>query len=135
MTSNPYQAKFNPMSSSSMFSPLHNEFKRPQPFPPASLPFDPFARTQDTLSATTTDPFPRAMASQSMIATNSSSAKRATFGKLDSMARKITTTFKDEPAQDAPQRHEGGIVEDSVSQSMIMPGTGAGRTFFGVNRL
>lgn len=39
------------------------------------------------------------MASQSMIASNSaSSARRTTFGKLDSMARKVTTTFQEENA-------------------------------------
>jgi hypothetical protein len=40
--------------------------------------------------------YPRAMASQSLIATNTSSSnKRSTFGKLDMMARKVTTTFKE----------------------------------------
>jgi hypothetical protein len=134
MASNPYQPRFNAMSSSSMFSPTHNEFKRTTPFP--SAPFDPFARTPDAPSNQTSELYPRAMASQSMIATNTSSAKRTTFGKLDSMARKVTTTFKDESVQEVPLRQEPPPgPEDSVSQSMIMPGTSSNRPFFGFNRM
>jgi hypothetical protein len=138
MTSNPYHARFNPMSSSSMFSPpANNEFKRNLPFQPTTTPFDPFQRTQEQPSPPSIpETFPRAMASQSMIATNSASSKRATFGKLDSMARKVTTTFKDESAQESANRHESPIgVEDSTSQSMIMPGSGMGRPVFGMNRM
>ena len=134
MASNSYQPKFNPMSSSSMFSPTHNDFKRQMPLP--SAPFDPFARNQDPPPNQSNELYPRAMASQSMIATNTSSAKRATFGKLDSMARKVTTTFKDETAQEIPTRQEPPQgPDDNVSQSMIMPGTSSNRPFFGFNRL
>jgi len=39
--------------------------------------------------------FPRAMSSQSMIDINTStSARRVPFGKLDSMARVVTSTFQ-----------------------------------------
>lgn len=97
MASNPYQPRYNPMSSSSMFSsPTNADFKRTASFLPTSAPFDPFQRNIDQpTSNTSAESFPRAMASQSMIATNTASSKRATFGKLDSMARKVTTTFKE----------------------------------------
>lgn len=133
MTTNPFPGKYASMSSSSMFSPTHNEYKRTSPFP--TVPFDPFAPRQDLLSVPNSETFPRAMASQSMI-TNNSSTRRTTFGKLDSMARKVTTTFQEETGQERPQRQEMlQNVEENVSHSMIMPTAPSGMPFLGMNRM
>lgn len=76
------------------------------------------------------------MASQSMIGTNSTSAKRATFGKLDSMARKVTTTFKEEAQQEAPNFQESPLAaEDNTTQSMIIPNSNSNRPLFGMNKM
>jgi hypothetical protein len=133
MASNPFPGKYASMSSSSIFSPTHNEFKRISPFP--TTPFDPFAPRQGHLSVPNSETFPRAMASQSMIA-NNSSARRTTFGKLESMARKVTTTVQDETGQERPQRQEmQQNVEENVSHSMIMPTGPSGMPFLGMNRM
>jgi len=59
------------------------------------------------------------MASQSMIAINSSSSStRPTFGKLDSMARKVTTTFQDEALLEANKKPENPFAfTDNSTQS------------------
>lgn len=76
------------------------------------------------------------MASQSMIASNSaSSARRSTFGKLDSMARKVTTTFQEENAPEPVAKVESQATqEDSTTQSMISTNNTGGRSFFGANK-
>ena len=133
MATNLFFGKYASMSSSSKFSPTHNEFKRTSPFP--TVPFDPFAPRQELLSAPNTETFPRAMARQSMIA-NNSSARRTTFGKLESMARKVTTAVQDETGQERPQRQEmQQNVEENVCHSMIMPTVPSGMPFLGMARM
>ena len=116
-----------------MFSPTNNELKRTPPF--TSVPFDPFALRHEQISVKNAETFPRAMASQSMIA-NNGSARRATFGKLDCMARKVTTTLQDETAQERPQRQEmQPTAEENANQSMIMPTATSGIPFLGMARM
>ena len=133
MAINPFHGKYASLTPSSMLSPTNNELKRTPPF--ISVPFDPFAARQDQMSVANGETFPRTMASQSMIA-NNGSARRATFGKLDSMARKVTTTFHDETAQERPQRREmHPTAEENVSQSMITPTETSGIPFLGMARM
>lgn len=136
---NNYQRGYNPMSTSSMLTGNTNsEFKRIDHFNQTSNVFNPFQRNMDTkIEESNFDPYPRAMASQSMIATNtSSSSKRATFGKLDSMARIVTTTFKQENAQEINHKPDNPFGnDDNISQSMIGPSSGPSKHFYGFSKL
>jgi len=96
---NGYQPRPSGMSNSNMYFPSNTPpQRRDNPFTPNSNPFENFQRDKNSKNDDfTSDNYPRTLASQSMISTNtSSSGKRPTFGLLDSMARNVSTTFKDE---------------------------------------
>lgn len=134
---NGFQPRINPMSTSSMYFPNSTiEQRRNTPFSPTLKSFDPFQRDISTLDDSSNDAFPRALASQSMISMNTaSSGKRAGFGKLDSMARNVTTTFKDDSLHDPlPKKDVQVSHEDNVAQSMVGPSSGFGKSFYGFNR-
>lgn len=77
------------------------------------------------------------MASQSMIAINtSSSSTRPTFGKLDSMARKVTTTFQDDPLHEANKKPENPFAfSDNSTQSMISNSHNNDKPLYGFGKL
>ena len=98
---NTYTPRMGQMASSSMFFPsTNNDFKKNYGFSAKSSPFDSNVygekkaeKTQQKSFGT----FPNAMLSHSMIDMNSSSNnRRVPLGKLDSMARKVDTAFKDD---------------------------------------
>jgi|LakMenE18May11ns_1017448.scaffolds.fasta_scaffold9775350_1 hypothetical protein len=72
-----------------------------------------------------------------MIAINtSSSSSRPTFGKLDSMARKVTTTFQDDPLHEANKKPENPFAfSDNSTQSMISNSQNNDKPHFGFGRL
>lgn len=77
------------------------------------------------------------MASQSMIAINtSSSSTRPTFGKLDSMARKVTTTFQDDPSHEANKKPENPFAfSDNSTQSMSNNSQNNDKPHYGFGKL
>jgi len=99
-SNNGYQPRPSGMSNSNMYFPSNaTSIRRDNPFAPNNNPFENFQRDKNSKNDEfNSDNYPRALASQSMISTNtsSSSGRRPTFGLLDSMARNVTTTFKDE---------------------------------------
>lgn len=88
--------RHHPMSTSAMFYPNSGiEQRRPTNFPtgrPNNTLFQPDPSPAALNSSA--EFYPKALASQSMIATNSASGRRAPIGKLDSMARNVTTMTK-----------------------------------------
>lgn len=95
--SNPYQNRYNPMSTSSTFNTNNPEFRKVSTFTANINPFETQKTFDNNFQEINGDSYSKTMASQSMIAPNTSSNnKRPTFGKLDSMARKITATFQED---------------------------------------
>ena len=88
-----------PMNASSIVMPTtHQEPRKSYGFAPSTSTFDPHKPREinDKNDPNTLGIFPKAMLSSSMIDMNSTSNRRVGFGKLDSMARKVTPTFQDE---------------------------------------
>ncbi len=81
--------------------------------------------------------YPRALASQSMISTNTSSSRKpATFGKLDSMAKKVTTTFKEDNVPETNSKPDNPFAaQDNISQSMINSSPILSKPFYGFTKL
>lgn len=94
---NPHQNRYNPISSSSIFSQQSSpEYKRnTNNFENAGY-LDPFPkRDNKPISTFNTGTSSKDFAHQSMISTNESTVgKRKGFGLLDGMARKVTTNFQ-----------------------------------------
>jgi hypothetical protein len=87
--------RHHPMSTSAMFYP-NSGIEQRRPNFPTSRPNNTFLQPDPSPAAfnSSAEFYPKALASQSMIATNSASGRRAPIGKLDSMARNVTTITK-----------------------------------------
>lgn len=122
-----YTPKANQISSSSIFYPTStNETKKSFVFPPSTSTFDPYAIKNDAKpekpEENRLNPFPRAMASQSMIDINSTSTRRSAFGMLDSMARKVNPTFQEDTLHELKKPTETPhLQQDNPTQSMVHP--------------
>lgn len=97
-----YSPRANPMSSSSMFFHTpNNDFTKSSGYGSTNSTFNPYSVKKEFNPDPVEEPkipsFPKALASQSMIDMNSTSTtRRAAFGALDSMARKVTPDFQDD---------------------------------------
>ena len=94
---NQYQYKYHPTSSSTIFTPnsTSNFNTQMENHPKLDSFLKPNNSKMDSLN---TNAYSKNVSSQSMIFTNNSDiGKRKGFGLLDGMARKVSTTFKEDP--------------------------------------
>ena len=94
---NQHQYKYNPTSSSSIFAQNSSSNFNTQVENHSKL--DSFLKPYNNkIESLNTNAYNKNVNSQSMIFTNNSDiGKRKGFGLLDGMARKVTTTFKEDP--------------------------------------